>query len=83
MEFKTKYDSFDNAWKRQSSTARLTVGSGAMSFTITRRQFGRTPEGGKVDAWTLTNPEGMQVEILTLGCIVRRLLVPEIGRAHV
>src|ERR1700679_1468845 len=48
-----------------------------MSFTITRRQFGRTPDGGEVDAWTLTNPEGMQVEILTLGCIVRRLLVPD------
>jgi aldose 1-epimerase len=77
VEFRTKYDSFDDTWKRQSSTARLTVGSGAMSFTITRRQFGRTPDGGEVDAWTLTNPEGMQVEILTLGCIVRRLLVPD------
>lgn len=48
-----------------------------MSFTITERQFGRTPDGGEVEAWTLTNPEGMQVEILTLGCIVRRLLVPD------
>jgi galactose mutarotase-like enzyme/predicted dehydrogenase len=48
-----------------------------MSFTITRRQFGRAPDGGEVDAWTLTSPEGMQVEVLTLGCIVRRLLVPD------
>jgi aldose 1-epimerase len=48
-----------------------------MSFTITRRQFGRAPDGGEVDAWILASPEGMQVEILTLGCIVRRLLVPD------
>jgi aldose 1-epimerase len=77
MEFRTKYDNFDNARKRQSSTVPLTVGSGAMSFTITRRQFGKTPDGGEVDAWILASTAGMQVEILTLGCIVRRLLVPD------
>lgn len=73
----TKYDSFDNTRERQLWTVSLTVGSGTMSFTITRRQFGRTPDGGAVDAWLLTNPKGMHVEILTLGCIVRRLLIPD------
>ena len=48
-----------------------------MGFSITRRLFGETPDGDVVDAWILSNPEGMLVEVLTLGGIIRRLLAPD------
>jgi aldose 1-epimerase len=43
---------------------------------IRPRRFGEVPEGGTVDAWTLTGRGGLVLEVLTLGGIVTRLLAP-------
>ena len=34
-------------------------------------------DGTAVDAWTLRGSGGLTVEILTYGCIVRRILAPD------
>lgn len=41
------------------------------------RRYGVTEDGEPVDAYTLTSAAGMQVRILTLGCIIARLEVPD------
>ncbi|GAB2696115.1 aldose epimerase family protein [Aliiglaciecola aliphaticivorans] len=38
---------------------------------IDKRQFGKMPDGQTVDSYILTNNNGMAVEILTLGAIIR------------
>jgi aldose 1-epimerase len=42
-------------------------------------RYGVTEDGQPVDAYTLANAAGMQVRILTLGCIIARLEVPDRG----
>jgi aldose 1-epimerase len=44
-----------------------------------REPYGVTEDGQPVDAYTLTNTAGMRVRILTLGCIIARLEVPDRG----
>jgi aldose 1-epimerase len=44
--------------------------------TITKDGFGSTPEGA-VDRYTLTNPSGMRVRIITFGGIVQTIEVPD------
>lgn len=39
--------------------------------------FGRTPAGGAVEAIVLTNAQGMQVRILSLGATIQSVLVPD------
>jgi aldose 1-epimerase len=42
-----------------------------------KQQYGVTEDGQVVDAYTLANAAGMHVQILTLGCIIARLEVPD------
>ena len=44
---------------------------------ITSEPFGVTKAGEAVTRWTLTNGAGMEVSILSYGCTVQRLLVPD------
>src|SRR5580698_5639707 len=44
---------------------------------MTSEQFGVTDDGQPVIAYTLANAAGMRVRILTLGCIIARLEVPD------
>lgn len=41
------------------------------------RPFGTLPDGQQVDAWTLRGSQGAEVEILTYGGIVSRIVMPD------
>src|SRR3989442_185765 len=43
--------------------------------TVTRAPFGRTAGGTAVEAYTLTNPHGMQVQVITYGAILHSIPV--------
>jgi aldose 1-epimerase len=43
------------------------------------RAFGRLADGRDIEAITLGDPEGVQVEVLTYGAVIRRLTVPMRG----
>ncbi|WOO41770.1 aldose epimerase family protein [Rubellicoccus peritrichatus] len=45
--------------------------------SITRRIFGQLPDGRAVEAWTLIGTGGLELEVMTYGGIVTRLLVPD------
>jgi aldose 1-epimerase len=45
--------------------------------TITKELFGFTPDGIRVDRFTLTNSRGMQVKIITFGGILQSIRVPD------
>lgn len=47
-----------------------------MASPISSRQFGTIPTGQPVEAWTLTGRGGLVLEVITLGGIVTRMLVP-------
>src|SRR3954470_10641685 len=47
---------------------------------MTSRPFGRLPDGGEVEAFTLGAEDGLQAEILTLGGTLRSLSLPVRGR---
>lgn len=42
-----------------------------------KERYGLTEDGHPVDSYTLVNKAGMRVQILTLGCIIARLEVPD------
>lgn len=44
---------------------------------IRKKPFGTTPDGQKVDSYTLTNTNGLQLKVTTYGGIVTELLVPD------
>jgi len=46
-------------------------------MNITKSDFGQTPDGKKVDAFTLTNGKGASAKIITFGGIVTHLNVPD------
>jgi len=48
-----------------------------MSAAHSSRFFGTTPDGDRVDAWTLRGAGGLTLEIITYGAAVTRLLVPD------
>jgi len=39
--------------------------------------YGTTPDGGRVDAWTLRGKGGLTLEVITYGAAVTRLLAPD------
>ncbi|MFT2090148.1 aldose epimerase family protein [Paraglaciecola sp. 2405UD69-4] len=43
---------------------------------ITQTPFGTMPNGHKITQFTLTNAQGVSIEILTLGGVIRRWLIP-------
>ena len=45
-----------------------------------KREFGRLPDGGQVDVYTLGSENGLQAEILTLGGTLRSLTLPVRGK---
>jgi aldose 1-epimerase len=47
-----------------------------MASPLSVRNFGNLADGRKVEAWTLVGRGGLQVEAITLGGIVTRLLAP-------
>jgi len=58
------------------------VGCAAMSTshsgsTITRADFGKTPDGTPVEIYTLHNTKGAEAHIMTYGGIVQKLLMPD------
>ena len=44
---------------------------------VTRAPFGVTPAGDSVDLFTLTNPHGMQVRVMSYGGIILSIKVPD------
>lgn len=50
--------------------------SSFMETSITKVHFGSLENGQQVEAYTLTNANGMQLEILSYGGIISKLLVP-------
>lgn len=46
-------------------------------MSITKRVFATLPDGKEVTAWTLTNKNGLQAEILDYGATIRSILVPD------
>lgn len=53
------------------------AGPGAPRTGVTRTAFGRSPEGVEVEAYTLTNRNGVSAKILTAGAIIAELNVPD------
>jgi len=49
----------------------------AANMNITKQPFGQTPDGEKVDLYTLTNANGLQLKVMTYGGIVTELRVPD------
>ena len=45
--------------------------------TITKADFGKTPEGQAVELYTLRNSKGMEASIMTYGGIVTSLKTPD------
>jgi len=45
--------------------------------TITKSDFGKTPDGQAVDLYTLKNAKGAEADIMTYGGIMQKLLVPD------
>ncbi len=48
-----------------------------MALSLQSRLFGQLPSGEPVEAWTLTGSGGLQLEVITYGGIVTRLLAPD------
>src|SRR5271165_4326054 len=48
-----------------------------MPSSLKSRFFCRLPGGESVESWTMTGPGGLEVEAITYGGIVTRLLVPD------
>jgi aldose 1-epimerase len=49
----------------------------AKEGSVTKAEFGKTPEGESVDIYTLTNSEGMEVGAITFGGIITSIRVPD------
>ena len=47
------------------------------TLTMTRSPFGTLPNGQAVEAFTLTNANGMEVKAITYGGIITSLKVPD------
>ena len=47
------------------------------SSTITKADFGKTPDGQAVEIYTLRNSKGAEADIMTYGGIVQKLIMPD------
>ena len=54
-----------------------TMTSSHTKSTITKSDFGQTPEGQSVELYTLRNAKGAEVAISTFGGVVQKLLMPD------
>jgi aldose 1-epimerase len=48
-----------------------------VTAALNSRVFGITPEGARVDAWSLEGASGLALEVITYGASVTRLLAPD------
>ena len=53
------------------------VGVGKPLTGISEREFGKLPDGTSVRAFNLQNTKGARVEIISYGCIITEILVPD------
>jgi aldose 1-epimerase len=84
---KSKHTNPDmNNYIKQSMAAGLLaaslVGCAVMSSpnkssTITKSDFGKTPDGQPVELYTLRNSHGAEADIMTYGGIVQKLIMPD------
>ncbi len=51
--------------------------TGAYGADIEKSTFGRMPDGASVDLYTLTNADGLEVKIMTLGATIVSVKVPD------
>jgi aldose 1-epimerase len=49
----------------------------ALSNSLQKKVYGKTPKGKSVEEYTLTNSNGMEVRIITLGGIITSIRVPD------
>jgi aldose 1-epimerase len=59
------------------TTQQTPVSSNTAPLTITERPFGTTKDGQRVGEFTLANPAGVTVSILSWGGIIRTISVPD------
>ena len=57
--------------------AGCTTATPSTKSSITKSDFGQTPDGQKVDLYTLRNSQGAEANIITYGGRVQKLLVPD------
>ncbi len=60
-----------------STTSCAPKNKSAGARTITSRPFGKTPDGGQVDLYTLTNAKGAEATISTWGGVIVSLKMPD------
>jgi len=53
------------------------IAPAAKEPSVTKTEFGMTPEGESVDVYTLINPNGMEVRAITFGGIITSIRVPD------
>jgi len=61
----------------QSTQNTTPAAPAAKEGSVSKAEFGKTPEGETVDAYTLTNSEGMEVRAITFGGIITSIRVPD------
>lgn len=52
-------------------------GGKQMGVKVEQEDYGKTQDGTPVERWTLTNPDGIKVRVLTYGTIITELHVPD------
>lgn len=68
--------------KKQEETPSATAEKTENSKSISKRSFGITPDSIEVEAYTLTNINGMEVGIITYGGIITSLKVPDVDNVY-
>ncbi|MFN8575202.1 MAG: hypothetical protein U0132_24320, partial [Gemmatimonadaceae bacterium] len=57
----------------------MTDSSRATQAGVTKRDFGRLPDGRAVELFTLTNAHGLEVRAMTYGAIITVIRTPDKG----
>ena len=55
----------------------LTMGANRMGAGVEKQEFGKMADGTPVELYTLTNANGLQAKVMTLGAILTELHVPD------